>query len=106
MKTLQERIDEVIELDKKRTQGKWLADSWEHTHGHTKDDGWYVDCYQKEVFDRDTLIGYARHLEYIEEGDAKFVAHAPEMVALVQDMNSRIKELEEETKRLKDELSN
>jgi len=74
---MNKRIQRILELNKKRTQGEW-------------------DTVGGYVYKTPESCPETNHLAYVESTihDALFMSHAPEMVEIIEDLLARNEELE------------
>lgn len=86
---LKEQIEKIIDLDKKRTPGKWESF---YSNDVGDEDGYFVEFYQVDIpktfdgldniFASDILFKGQGGFE--KEEDAKFAAKAPEMLEIIK----------------------
>lgn len=106
MTDIQARIRRVMELDKDRSPSNWKAYPWKGTHGYEDDShGYYVQS------NEDIIVGYNRAIDAVPQGDAEFIAAAPEMVSIIKEIQAQlsakdalIAELQKENKTLIEKL--
>jgi hypothetical protein len=106
-KYLKQRIDKILELDAKRTQGDWKVN--EHYdqatvlfytgnaraafnkfhNGKTEEteEGTHILAFSGGDYDSEASASY-------KDEDVNFIAAAPEMAAIIKDQQARIEELE------------